>query len=230
MMESESNNAQDGARLAQSLEVFRQGIKRATEIETAYSKQYESFQKQCDKLESIVVGTPIGHDLSFLREKVSDAWEFNVDAGWLPSGRQFDNWEYFTALVKHDGAGRYFKSLSDVPAFLREEIEEWDESAFRAFMNEQRETCRAAYDEMPTLLEDLEEELVEGDFFDMLDSLPYEAGADSKESKQARALFDNVQNSWEQCKQTGLSLLHMANQLGDDDYDPGLMEALLFDR
>ena len=72
---------------------------------------------------------------------------------------------------------------------------------------------------MPTLLEDLEEELAEGDFFDMLDSLPYEAGAGSQETKRARTLFDNVQNSWAQCKKAGLSLLHMANQLGDDDYD-----------
>ena len=34
---------------------------------------------------------------------------------------------------------------------------------------------------MPTLLEDLEEELAEGDFFGMLDSLSYKAGADSQE-------------------------------------------------
>ena len=34
---------------------------------------------------------------------------------------------------------------------------------------------------MPTLLEDLEEELAAGDFFCMLNSLPYEAGADSQE-------------------------------------------------
>ena len=229
-MKSEANHTQEKAQLAQRLEVFRKGIERATVIETAYAKQYETFRKQCDRLEPIVAKTPIGHDLRLLSEKVSDAWELNIDAGWLSSGRKFDDLEYFTVLIKHDGAGRRFKSLSDVPVFLREEFEEWDESEFQAFMDEQRETCRAAYDEMPTLLEDLEEELAEGDFFDMLDSLPYEAGAGSQETKRARTLFDNVQNSWAQCKQTGLSLLHMANQLGDGDYDPGLMEALLFDR
>lgn len=229
-MNSEANHMQEKVELAKRLEVFRKGIERAAVIETAYAKQYEIFRTQCDRLDPIVAKTPIGHDLRLLSEKVSYAWELNIEAGWLSSGREFDDLEYFTVLIKHDGAGRRFKSLSDVPVFLRGEFEEWDEGEFHAFMDEQRETCRAAYDEMPTLLEDLEEELAEGDFFDMLDSLPYEAGADSQETKRARALFDNVQNSWEQCKQAGLSLLHMANHLGDDDYDPGLMEALLFDR
>ena len=179
-MKSEANHVQEKVHLAQRLEVFRKGIERAAVIETAYAKQNEIFRTQCDRLEPIVAKTPIGHDLRLLSEKVSYAWELNIDAGWLSSGREFDDLEYFTVLIKHDGAGRRFKSLSDVPVFLREEFEEWDEGEFQAFMDEQRETCRAAYDEMPTLLEDLEEELAEGDFFDMLDSLPYEAGAGSQ--------------------------------------------------
>ena len=228
-MESHSNHTCDSARLAQRLTVFRQGIKRATEIEEPYIKKYDFFQEQCERLEPIVLGTPIGHALDLLREKVGEALELNINAGWLSSGAKFDDWEYLTVLIKHDGTRRHFKLLSDVPEFLRGEFEGWDEREFRTFTEEQRRVCRDAYDEMPTLLEDLEDASAEGPFFDMLDSLADEGGANSRETKQARALFDNVQNSWAQCKRTGLSLLHMANQLGDDDYDPGFMLALLFD-
>lgn len=227
----ESAQAIAKALATRQAEGFRLGIERANKLAAKYLKQNLAFAKQYEALTTLFAGTSVGQDLQTLMEKVDQAMEFNIDAGWIPpGGDKFDELEYFTVLVKHDGRGRRFKSLANVPEFLRSEFEDCDESEFRAFLDENREACRCAYDEMPELLNDLDEELVEGDFFDMLHNLPEDAEIDRREAKEARALFDNLHDSWTHCKKTGLSLLHMANQLGDDDYDPGLMEALLFDR
>lgn len=219
--------AEDKKRVVRQRELFTHGMARADKIADAYEKQREVYQRHYDVQEKIFVGTRIGDYLAVLNENVYNAYELNVQAGWLPSGAKFTELEFFETLIRHDRSGRRYKSLASVPLFLHDEFEGNDDKDFEGYAHELREACRSAYDEMPDLRENMDDEPAEGDFFDALHAWPEEADAPEREIVEGRALFDNLQKGWLGCQKVGLGLLHMANHLGDDDYDPGLMDALL---
>ena len=111
--------------------------------------------------------------------------------------------------------------------FLLEEFEEIGPEDFQAYAQELRETSLYAGDEMWNLREVMDDEPAEEDFFDSLDAWPEEAGAPEREIAEWRALFDNLQAGWLDCQKTGLGLLHMANYMGNEDYDSSIMDVLL---
>lgn len=156
-------------------------IKQANEIDCAYEKHYDQFNKQHDFLKTVFGGTPLGDDLDMLADKVSDGRWLNVKAGWLSNTihkfDRFDRFDYFVARIKQDYRGRFVQSLANVPDDLKEEFSD-NEAEFQTFMAQEREECRDAYDEMACLRSDAEEELGAEIYFDTIGSQPdhYELG------------------------------------------------------
>ena len=74
-------------------------IKQANEIDSAYEKQYDEFNKQHDFLKTVFGRTPLEDDLDTLMDKVSDARWLNVKAGWLSdTSDKFDRLDYFDTI------------------------------------------------------------------------------------------------------------------------------------
>ncbi|WP_458130607.1 hypothetical protein [Pseudomonas sp. R3-41] len=204
-------------------------IKQANEIDAAYEKQYDQFNKQHDFLTTVFDRTPLADDLDTLMDKVSDARWLNVKAGWLSDTyHKFDRLDYFVARLKQDYRGKLIKSLADVPDDLKEEFSD-DEAEFQAFMAEERETCYSAYDEMTCLRSDAEEELVANDYFDTIGSQPSDFELSPYEEKCLLPLVENLERLWNKHKAAGFGLMCMASHLGDTDYDLSLTQALMFD-
>lgn len=204
-------------------------IKQANEIDSAYEKQYDEFNKQHDFLNTVFGGTPLGNDLDRLMDKVSDARWLNVKAGWLSDTiDKFDRLDYFVARIKQDYRGKFVKSLADVPDDLREEFPD-DEADFQAYMAEERETCYSAYDEMTCLRSDAEEELEANKYFNTIGSQPSEYELSPYEEKCFLPLLENLETLWTKHKAAAFGLMCMASHLGNTDHDLSLTQALMFD-
>jgi hypothetical chaperone protein len=217
----------DTQRMLRQRELFQSAMVYADKIAATYEKQNASFQRQYEMQKKIFARTRICTYLRVLNDTVCNAYELNADAGWLPSGAQFTELEYFETLIKQDRSARHYKSLSNIPLFLLKEFEEFEPEDFQAYAQALRETSRYAGEEMSNLREIMDDEPAEEDFFDALDAWPEEAGAPEREITEGRALFDNLQAGWLDCQKTGLGLLHMANYMGNEDYDSSLMDELL---
>lgn len=204
-------------------------LRSANEIDAAYRKQLAIFEQEHEMLLRILSGTPLRQDMEVLKDAVDSAFALNVQAGWVSENGGFDRLEYFEAIIRQDYRGRLVRDRSAIPSDLRGEFEELDEADFAGYMAELREECRYAYDEMREVRSDLKHNLGGSVFLDELYSMPEEVGASAAEIKGVQALVENIEGLLAEHEKLARSLLHMANELGDCDYDPSLMEALLFD-
>lgn len=206
---------------------FEQSKQRLNAIAAAYNKRCDEFERQLAELSRIFAGTDVARYLDLLNEHVGDAYENNQQAGWLPSSPStFSDMECFETLIRHDRSGRRFKSLSDVPTFLRAEYEGWAEDEFQTHAEELREASREGYDGLAESREIMDDEPDCEELFDGLYNWPDHAGASTREIAQAEALVNNLHGGWKRCQEAGLALLHPANH-ENPDYDPTLMEALM---
>lgn len=197
----------------------------------AFSRLYENnfvvFEKKHEELLRIFKGTPMASDMATYREAVQEAYDLNVQAGWISDRGEFDKSDYFDLLVKQDYSGRFIKRLEDVPVELKSDFLDFDEKEFASYLAELRQDCRCAYDEMAEVCGDLEYNLLSSDFLDMVWSIQDEMA--EKDGLQFHALATNLCAIWEEYVGLAKSLLCMAHDFGDLDRDPSLMRALLFD-
>jgi len=206
---------------------FQQARQRANEIAAAYDKRVGEFERLKDEQLRIFAKTDVARYLELLDEHVRSAYQDNQQAGWLPSyGATFSDLEFFETFMRHDRSGRRFRSLEDVPAFIRHEFEGSDDDDIRTHASELQEACRDAYDSLAESREIMEDEPDCEDFFEGLYNWPDHAGASKREIAQAQALVDNLHAGWKRCQNAGLALLHAANY-DTPDYDPTLMDALM---
>jgi len=206
---------------------FETAKQRAHEVAAAYEKRHDDFERLKDEQLRIFAGTDVATYLELLAEHVRSAYGNNQEAGWLPpSGKTFSDEEFFETFIRHDRGARHFKSLSQVPEFLRAEFEDWDDDDFRAHADELREACRDAYDSLAESREIMGDEPECEDFFEGLYNWPEHAGATESEIAQTEALVNNLHSGWKRCQKAGLALLNPASYDGPD-YDPTLMAALM---
>lgn len=202
-------------------------LKNANKIHAAYWKEREKFERQHELLLIVFRGTPLIKDMGEFKEAVDNAFEFNVHAGWVSEYGGFDKLEYFISIIKRDYRGRLVKNKADIPSFLASEFDDLNEEGFARYMEELRDGCRCAYSEMSDLRGNLKYSLSSTGFIDELCGLP--ENFLEWENPRVKPFFDNIGSLWDEYEELAKSLLHMANKLGDEDYDPSLMEALLFD-
>ncbi|WP_238929500.1 hypothetical protein, partial [Pseudomonas aeruginosa] len=128
---------------------------------------------------------------------------------------------------KHDGRGRHYKGLSDVPEHLRQGFDQ-DEQAFRDYLEQLRENCREAYDliseQQEILAEALEQDLLE-DAWNQIDEEFMTKNAKSIVNQ----VFEHLLADWRQYAALASELVKMANELDNLDPDRSLTKALLFD-
>lgn len=198
----------------------------AKSIAKSYEKRFELFKQQHELLSSFFVGTPLAEDMCELQEAVEQAWQLNEEGGWIPIE---DEGDHFVSMIKHDYKGKLIKSLADVPQGLKQEYADMDEGGFQTYIKELREECREAYAEISDLRDGLENVLTEGSFFDSLIGVANELDVSAKEARVIEVLFSNLASKWEDYRKLSISLVQMANEpVVDGDFDPSLMQALLF--
>lgn len=206
---------------------FANAKKRAHELAKAYEQRHDSFERLKDEQLRIFARTDAASYLTLLGEHVRSAYGDNQEAGWLPSaGSTYSDLEFFETLIRHDRSARRFKSLTEVPEFLREEFEDWSDADFRAHAEDLREASRSGYAGLEESRIIMEDEPECEDFFERLYNWPGEAGAPERELAQAEVLVDNLHSGWKRCQKAGLALLHPANY-DSPDYDPSLIAALM---
>lgn len=201
-------------------------LSQAVCIAKSYEKRFDLFEQQHELLLRLLAGTPLAEDMRVLQEAVEQAWQLNEDGGWLPIE---DEGDHFVSMIKHDYKGKLIKSLADVPQALKLEYAEMDEGRFQAYIKEFREECREAYADMSDLREDVSHQLSEGSFFDDLLGVADEMDVSEVEARTIGILFSNLAVQWKSYKKLAISLVQMANEPVDGDFDPSLMQALLFD-
>lgn len=201
-------------------------LTQAQAIAQSYKERFQRFTKQHELLSMLLAGTSMLSDMEIMRESVESAMALNEEAGWLDVESARDAFE---AMVKHDQQGRLVKVLGDVPVALRNEYSSMSEGEFSAYLTELRHCCRLAYDEMADLRSNLEVQLFEGALFDQLMDAVDELDWPAKEARAAEALLTNLANQWDAYIQLGKSLVQMANEPADGDFDPTLMSALMLD-
>ena len=152
-----------------------------------------------------------------------------MDAGWLPEdGGKFVPRSYVEALIKRDYRGRQFSCLSDLPQEVRSEFP-FDEKEFVVHITNLREACRDAYEQMEANSIEAPDLVDDGGIFETFELLVEEAGLPEREQDFITTLGARVESWWESYLEEGYGLIHMANEIGNTDYDPTLMQALLFD-
>lgn len=200
----------------------------ANETLRTYNQRYEQFDTLHESLSRIFAGTVLMEEMDTLLDCVQEAYECNVEAGWLPEEESaFDELELLIANLKQDGRSRRYKTLNDVPEHLRQEFEA-DDKSFRDYLEQLQEGCRDAYDriseQQEIVAEALERELLD-DVWNQID--------DELVSRNAKAivsqLFEYLLKDWQRYKVLASELVKMANELDNPDPDRGLMKALLFD-
>lgn len=202
-------------------------LAQAQAIAQSYDERYTRFTRQHELLSMLLAGTSMLSDMEIMRESVESAMALNEEAGWLGVESARDAFE---SMVKHDQQGRLVKVLGDVPAALRNEYSSMSEGEFSAHLTALRSCCRLAYDEMADLRSDLEAQLFEGALFGQLIDAVDELDWPVKEARAAEALLTNLAHQWDVYIQLGKSLVQMANEPADGDFDPTLMSALMFDK
>jgi hypothetical protein len=200
-------------------------LSQAMSIASTYERRRQLFDQQHEVLSKLFAGTDLVADMRVLKENVADARQFNEDAGWLYVEDEDD---YFVSIIKRDYQGHQIKSLADVPQALKREYAHLDEGGFQAYIKEQREQCSLAYEEMPVLCASLEHVLTEEGFFDNLRDLTDKKIASAIEARSIETLLDNLESLWAAYKQLAISLMQMANEPADGDFDPTFMSAMLF--
>lgn len=223
-----SNAAGEDIDVNDRKERFLAGMALADRFANRYQQALEAFGRQYEVQQDIFAGTTLGDYLRLLEDKVGDAAELNRSAGWLPYRDRFTEQEFLESLIRRDRRGRRYKTLADIPEFLREEFEDLDnEASFTAYFSDMREECRSAYSGMRELREEIEDEPDGVDLLAALDGWPEQAHESKVTIKEATALSDNLHRSWQRCQKAGLALLCMANQFGDDDLDHDLADELM---
>lgn len=204
-------------------------MKKANEIAVAYTQKHERFLKKEEQLLQLVRGTFLEQEMGDLSDQVEEAWELNIDAGWLPEdGGEFVPWSYVEALIKRDYRGERFSCLSDLPQKVRAEFP-FDEREFAAHMDRVRTACRDAYEQMEANSIEAPDLVDDDGIFETLESLVVEAGLPEREEAFITTLGARIESWWESYLEDGYGLIHMANEISNTDYDPTLMQALLFD-
>lgn len=203
-------------------------LDRANEILRNYNQCHEQFDTLHESLSRFFAGTPLAEEMRTVSACVREAYECNVDAGWLPEEENvFNELELLVASIKHDGRGRHYKGLSDVPEHLRQEFDE-DEQAFRDYLEHLRENCREAYgrisEQQEILAEPLGRDLL-GDAWDQIDEEPMTEDSQSI----VYQVFKRLVRDWVRYTALASELVQMANELDNPDRDRDLTKALLFD-
>ncbi|HBN8289809.1 hypothetical protein ACR96V_31695 [Pseudomonas aeruginosa] len=203
-------------------------LDRANEILRNYNQCYEQFDTLRESLSRFFAGTPLAEEMRTISACIEQAYECNVDAGWLPEEESiFNELELLVANIKHDGRGRHYKGLSDVPEHLRQGFDQ-DEQAFRDYLEQLRENCREAYDliseQQEILAEALEQDLLE-DAWNQIDEEFMTKNAKSIVNQ----VFEHLLADWRQYAALASELVKMANELDNPDPDRSLTKALLFD-
>ncbi len=196
------------------------------EISKGYQNRFKCFEEKHEELLRIFKGTPLGKDMAAYEEAVQEAYELNVQAGWVSDYGEFDQSDYFDLLIKQDYRRKSIKKLKDIPVELKGNFPDFDEEDFAGYLAELRQDCRCAYDEMAEVGVDLEHSLSSSHFLEMVWSVHEEMT--EQDSLQYSALVDNLCALWEEYVELAKSLLCMAHDFGDLDKDPSLMRALLF--
>lgn len=204
-------------------------LRKANEIDAAYRKQKDAFEKEHEALLRILNGTPLRQDMDVLKDAVDQAFALNIRAGWVSEYAGFDKLEYFEAVIRQDCQGRLVRDRSAIPSDLLGEFGDLNAADFAGYMEELREECRCAYAEIRDLRGDLNHCLSQTFFIEDLSYLQGEYGISESDVRGLQPLLDNIEKLWVGYMEMARSLLHMANELGDSDYDPSLMETLLFD-
>tara|TARA_R110001599_G_C12268108_1_gene661064 strand:- start:5138 stop:5758 length:621 start_codon:yes stop_codon:yes gene_type:complete len=204
-------------------------MKKANEVAVAYTQKYDRFLKKEKQLLQLVRGTFLEQEMRELGDQVEEAWELNIDAGWLPEdGGEFAPWSYVEALIKHDYRGTRFSSLSDLPQEVRGEFP-FGEEEFTAHITKLRTECRSAYEQMEAISIEAPDLVDDDGVFETLESLGEEAGLSERDQEFITTLGARVESWWKSYLEEGYGLIHMANEINNTDYDPTLMQALLFD-
>ncbi|TBW39913.1 hypothetical protein E0E54_01780 [Azotobacter chroococcum] len=207
-------------------------LPKAQEVAAAYLERYELFNQKHSELLRLFEGTSLVRDVEAIDSVVGEAVELNVQAGWLPDsgGGDFEQLDYFLTVIKQDYRGNLVKSKADIPDFLKSSFDDLDDGEFSSFMSELRDGCCNAYSEMRDLRENLDDCLGLKPFLEELLNLPADVSwLSESDLKDVELFFDNLSVLWSEYEESAKAMMHMANELGKYDYDPSLMEALLFD-
>lgn len=197
----------------------------AQAIARSYTERFEKFQLQLAQVEQLFARTELAETIEQLKSWVEDAWQLNMDAGWLPMEGEGD---WFLAQIKHDPHGQRISTLAHVPDQLKAEYAQMGEAEFQAYLEEMRKDFRAANEEMSFLRRGIEHVLVEHGLFDVLWGWVDEAA--NQDSKSIEPLVGNLQSIWKSFHQLAVSLLQMAHDPADGDFDSTLTDDLLFER
>ncbi|MFJ3486806.1 hypothetical protein ACIPL1_25855 [Pseudomonas sp. NPDC090202] len=198
----------------------------ANQIAKRYEQQADAFDKLDALLTPFFLRTSLADCMAEISECVSEAWEANIQCGWLSDYGDFDELGALVAQIRRDGAGKRFKSLQDIPEHLRDEFDDNDED-FNAFANELREECRDGFDSLCEQQEMLEEQFELAGFDDV-----FAFDEDSQDAETTRVInqvFNHLHTLWVDYEKLARSLVGMAHHLDDPDPDLGLTKALMFD-
>ncbi|ELK4798144.1 hypothetical protein [Pseudomonas aeruginosa] len=203
-------------------------LDRANEILRNYNQCYEQFDTLHKSLSRIFAGTLLAQEMRIISACIEQAYECNVDAGWLPEEENvFNEFELLVANIKHDGRGRHYKGLSDVPEHLRQGFDQ-DEQDFRDYLEQLRENCREAYDLISEQQEILAEALERNPLEDAWNQIDEEFMTRNAKSI-VNQVFEHLLTEWRQYTVLASELVKMANELDDPDPDRDLTKTLLFD-
>ena len=103
------------------------------------------------------------------------------------------------------------------------------EEEFTAHITKLRTECRSAYEQMEAISIEAPDLVDDDGVFETLESLGEEAGLSERDQEFITTLGARVESWWKSYLEEGYGLIHMANEINNTDYDPTLMQALLFD-
>lgn len=226
-----SQNVEPASQGVQEVEdnkaTFLANMAKANRYAETYEQAVKAYRLQHDVQMTIFAGTTLGDYLKLLHDQVRRAVVFNGEAGWLPSGSEFTEEEFFCSLIRRDRWGKRYRTLAQVPRFLREVFDDQDDESFCALASDLREACWSACSSMQELREVMGDEPTGENLLEALDNWPTEVSEPPETINEALALSDNLHQGWLRCQAAGLALLCMANQFGDNDPDYDLAFELM---
>ncbi|HFH3921580.1 hypothetical protein [Pseudomonas aeruginosa] len=202
-------------------------LQHANQTAARYYEHLGNFYDLQAHLAPFFAGTVVGEIMNAISDCIEEAELANTQCGFLPEGHAFDEQEWLASQIRRDGKRRHFRSLQDIPEHLREHFGD-DDQDFRQYADQLRDECYEGYNlliEQQSILEEHLESQHLQEIYDYVDveGLPLHA-------KDAICqVFEHMLALWGKYETQARSLTKMAHLVDENDPDPDLTKAALFD-